>query len=102
MVCLQEDSRGSVFKCRKQGHRAKDCRSNILGNGNNRTYTRTCCYCKEKGHIAANCPKKAAGAPFNAVDQDASLPKALMVTYASEEDMQKVEKELMPQKQRQG
>ena len=57
MVCLQEDSRGSVFKCGKQGHRARDCRSNILGNGNNRTYTRTCCYCKAKGHIAANCPK---------------------------------------------
>ncbi len=51
--------KGKCHKCGKQGHRARDCRSrnNAQGNGGNRVETRTCYYCKEKGHIAPNCPK---------------------------------------------
>ena len=71
--------KGKCYKCGKQGHRARDCRSNVQSNsGNhNKTETRTCYYCKEKGHIAANCPKlkakKQREQGFSALDRDIVL-----------------------------
>ncbi len=52
-------------KCKKEGHKAKDCRVNTDGNDGIKTKrTRrdlkdiTCFTCDQKGHYSANCPNK--------------------------------------------
>ena len=93
--------KGRCHNCGKQGHKARDCRSRIQGNdrNHNRTETRTCYYCKEKGHIAANCPKlkakKQREQGLSALDRDIVLSCMLcdqeqedewVVVQGSEED----------------
>ena len=89
--------KGKCFKCGKQGHRARDCRSNNQGNGSNnqgnggnRVETRTCYHCKEKGHIALNCPKlkakKQREQAMSAIDREDVLLSCLICEDNQEND----------------
>ena len=82
--------KGKCYKCGKQGHRARDCRSNNTSQSNsgNKGETRTCYYCKEKGHIASNCPKlkakKMREQGLSALDRDIVL--TCMICNEDQED----------------
>ncbi|GJW38198.1 putative reverse transcriptase domain-containing protein [Tanacetum coccineum] len=45
-------------KCRKIGHKARECCSKVVATGANAQPIVTCYGCGEKGHIKANCPAK--------------------------------------------
>ena len=60
--------KGKCNKCGKQGHRARDCRTNINNNDNGERENaklRVKCYnCGGFGHIAKECPKKVESGMF--------------------------------------
>nr|GEU29988.1 hypothetical protein [Tanacetum cinerariifolium] len=45
-------------KCKKIGHKARDCWSKVVATGANAQLIVTCYGCGEKGHIKANCPAR--------------------------------------------
>nr|GEZ76097.1 hypothetical protein [Tanacetum cinerariifolium] len=45
-------------KCKKIGHKARDCWSKVVATGANAQPIVTCYRCREKGHIKTNCPAR--------------------------------------------